>query len=103
MTEKQKLNEIVDSEFMKPINSALDFLDLVLIPSSYFRHKDWKRLREAKSRNEILVHEIKIGAFELIRAASYIGAACYYFIDCRFTAQKVYDLLVIVKDASFYT
>ena len=86
------LKPLTELAAMKPIKSKGELLDLLFVPTSFFRRRDWDKVRQIDPRYMSL-HYAQVGAFEAARAALY-GLFLYHNVP-RYAelAKQIYDKL----------
>ena len=86
------LKPLTDLAAMKPIKTKGALLDLLFVPTSFFRRRDWDKVRQIDPRY-MGFHYAQIGTFEAGRLALY-GLLLYHDVP-RYAelAKQIYDKL----------
>ena len=84
------LKPLTELAAMKPVQSKKALLDLIFVPTSFLRRRDWEKVRQIDP-NHMGVHYAQVGMFEAARLAIY-GIFLYNNVP-RYVefAKQIYD------------
>ena len=89
----QMIRENPDRVIPKTRKSILSLVDLVLTPSSFFRHIDWARMREIP-HSSLWPNYLKASIGELARLYLYYGAIKYYYPNHVDSIRQIYEKFI---------